>query len=77
MEQATSKPIDEMGRIVIPAEWRKRWGKRVMVVRLGEDEVLIRALKKRGKLTDLVDTIEVEKVEDFTDSHKVRKALHG
>lgn len=66
-----------MGRVVIPAEWRKRWGKKAIVVKLSEDEVLIRPLRKRGKLTDLVDAIEVEKVKDFTDSHDLRKALYG
>lgn len=77
MEEAITKTIDDMGRVVIPAEWRKKWGKKVIIVQLSEDEVLIRPLRKRGKLTDLVDAIEVEKVEDFTDSHALRKALHG
>ena len=71
------KPVDQAGRVVIPAEWRKGWGKKVIMVRLSEDEVLVRSLKKRGKLTDLVDAIEVRNVEDFTDTHKLRKAVYG
>lgn len=71
------KEIDRLRRIVIPAEWRRRWGKRVILVRVGEDEVIIRSLRKRGRLTDLIDAIELEGVQDFTDTHQVREALHG
>jgi len=77
MRERTSRQIDEMGRVVIPAQWRKGWGKRVVVVKISGDEVLVRPLKKRGKLTDLVDAIEIENVEDFTDSHKLRSAVYG
>lgn len=77
MTAAVSKPMDDMGRVVIPAEWRRGWGKKVLVVRLSEDEVLVRPLRKRGRLTDLVDSIEVENVKDFTDSHQLRGAVHG
>lgn len=38
---------------------------------------MIRPLRKRGKLTDLVDAVEVPAVEDFTDNHKLRKAIYG
>ena len=71
------KEIDRLGRIVIPAEWRRYWGKRVILVRIGEDEVIVRPLRKKGKLTDLIDSIEVEGVKDFTDTHNVREALHA
>ncbi len=71
------KKIDRLGRIVIPAEWRRQWGKRVILVRIDEDEVIIRPLKKRGKLTDLIDSIELQNIKGFTDTHKVREALHG
>ncbi|KPV62747.1 MAG: hypothetical protein AOA65_1642 [Candidatus Bathyarchaeota archaeon BA1] len=77
MEESVLKPVDRMGRIVIPAEWRKNWGKRVILVRLSDDEVILRALRKRGKLTDLADAIEVHDVEDFSDTHKLRKAVYG
>ncbi|MCS7364608.1 MAG: hypothetical protein NDF54_04135 [archaeon GB-1867-035] len=70
------KNIDKAGRIVIPSEWRKGWGNKVLLVRISEDEVLIRAIKKKMKLTDLIDSIEVE-VDDFTDTHKLREAIHG
>jgi len=66
-----------MGRVVIPAEWRRNWGKRVIIVRLSEDQVVVRPLRKRGKLTDLVDAIEIENVEDFADTHRLREAVYG
>ena len=77
MREVISKPMDDMGRIVIPAEWRKGWGRKVIVVRLSGDEVLIRPLRKLGKLTDLVDAIAVEDVEDFSDTEQLRRALYG
>jgi len=77
MEESVLKPVDRMGRIVIPAEWRKTWGKRVVLVKLSDEEVILRALRKRGRLTDLADAIEVNDVEDFSDTHKLRKAIYG
>jgi len=77
LEEAVLKSIDQMGRVVIPAEWRRNWGKRVIIVRLSEDQVVVRPLRKRGKLTDLVDAIKVGNVEDFTDTHRLREAVYG
>ena len=70
------KTIDRLGRIVIPARWRRKWGKRVVLYRVNEDEILVRTLRKRGKLTDLIDSITVD-AEDFTDTHKLREKLYG
>jgi len=69
------KTIGRLGRIVIPATWRRKWGKRVVLHKVN-DEVLVRTLRKRGKLTDLIDSIEVD-VDDFTDTHKLREKLYG
>jgi len=77
LEEAVLKSIDQMGRVVIPAEWRRNWGKRVIIVRLSEDQVVVRPLRKRGKLTDLVDAIEIENVGDFADTHRLREAFYG
>ncbi len=68
--------LDDGGRVVIPAEWRKKWGRKVLVIRLSEEEILVRPLRKQLKLTDLVDSIEVDGVDDFTDTHKLRRALN-
>jgi len=69
--------IDKAGRIVIPAEWRRNWGKKVLMVRMSDDEVLIKPLRKSGKLTRLVDSMEIEEVSDFRDTHKLREVLYG
>jgi|YelNatPaOPRAMG01_1025707.scaffolds.fasta_scaffold86456_2 AbrB family looped-hinge helix DNA binding protein len=69
--------IDKAGRVVIPAEWRRNWSKKALMVRLSDDEVLIKPLRKRGKLTDLIDAIEIEQISDFEDTHELRKVLHG
>jgi hypothetical protein len=37
---------------------------------------MVKSPKKRSKLTDLLDAIEVRDVEDFTDTHKLKKALY-
>jgi AbrB family looped-hinge helix DNA binding protein len=68
--------IDKFGRIVIPAEWRKNLGKRVVLIKLSDDEILIGAIKKRGKLTDFVDSIEID-VENFEDTHALRNKIYG
>lgn len=68
--------LDKMGRITIPSDWRKNWGERVIMVKMSDDEVLIRPLKKRLKLSDLFDSIEAE-IEDFSDIHRIREALYG
>ena len=46
------------------------------MVKISDKEILIRPLRKRLKLSDLFDTIEIE-VEDFSDVHKVRGTLYG
>jgi bifunctional DNA-binding transcriptional regulator/antitoxin component of YhaV-PrlF toxin-antitoxin module len=69
--------LDSGGRVVLPAEWRKKWGRQVLLIRLSEDEILVKPLRKQVKLTELVDSIEVEDVDDFADTHKLREALHG
>ncbi|MGB9760362.1 MAG: AbrB/MazE/SpoVT family DNA-binding domain-containing protein [Thermoproteota archaeon] len=76
MEEKTTQ-MDKMGRIVIPAEWRKNLGKKVLMVKLNDDEILIKSIKKRGKLTDLVDSIEIEDVDNFEDTHELRSVVYG
>ena len=76
MEEKTTQ-MDKMGRIVIPAEWRKKFGKKVLMVKLSDDEILIKSIKKRGKLTDLVDSIEIEDVDNFEDTHELRSVIYG
>lgn len=69
--------VDEAGRVVIPAEWRRDWGRKVLIVRLDDQQVLIRSLRKRGRLTDLIDSIEIKDVKDFGDAHNLRGVVYG
>jgi len=55
----------------------EKLGKKVLIVRLDDRQVLIRSLRKRSKLTDLIDSIEIEDVEDFGDTHELRGAMYG
>jgi len=77
MEESVSKPIDSMGRIVVPAEWRKNWGRKVVMVRLSDDLIIVKTLRKKGNLTNLIDAIEIPEVKDFADTHELRRTLHG
>jgi hypothetical protein len=36
--------IDKARRVVILAEWRRNWSKKALMVRLSDDEVLIKPL---------------------------------
>ena len=74
---SVTKIVDKLGRVVIPAEWRREWGKRVVLYKLNEDEILMKALRKKGKLTDLIDSITIDEVSDFTDTHALKERLIG
>jgi len=77
MEESVTRTVDSMGRITIPAEWRKNWGKRVMMVRLSENEIMVKTLRKRHRLSDLADAIQIPDASDFTNSHELRGAVYG
>lgn len=52
------KRIDNQGRVVLPKEWRKKWGNEVLVVELGDRiEILPR---KKPNLSKFFDIAEVE-----------------
>jgi len=65
--------MDKQGRILIPIEIRKKISSRVFIVNISNDEIVLKPIKDT-KLTDFFDSIEVD-VDDFTDTHKLRKAL--
>ncbi|NAZ25844.1 MAG: hypothetical protein GU357_08820 [Thermofilum sp.] len=66
--------MDKQGRIVIPSKIRKKIKSKVFVIEATENEIKLQPLETI-KLTDLFDSIEVD-VDDFTDTHKLRKALY-
>ncbi|AEC51945.1 hypothetical protein PNA2_1029 [Pyrococcus sp. NA2] len=54
------KRIDSQGRIVLPKEWRKRWGNEVILIEF-EDKIEILP-RRRPKLSEFFDIIEVEDI---------------
>jgi len=69
------KEIDEQGRIVIPAEWRKKYlrGKKVIVRNRGE--VLEILPREKVDLTAFFDRAKVEIKSDLSDWRAVRREL--
>ncbi len=56
------KKIDSQGRIVLPKEWRERWGNEVVLIKF-EDKIEIMP-KRKPKLSQFFDVIEAEVKED-------------
>ena len=73
--QAILKEIDEQGRIVIPAEWRKKWLRRNKVILRRRGEVLEILPYKEVDLTAFFDRAEVDIKTDLSDWHALRKEL--
>lgn len=67
--------MDRQGRIVIPAKVRRRLGSRILTLEILGDEIRLKPIKP-VKLSELFDSIEIGDVEDFTDTHELRRALH-
>ncbi|RLF02243.1 MAG: hypothetical protein DRK00_10280 [Thermoprotei archaeon] len=65
--------MDRQGRIVIPAKVRKELGARLFILELVKGEIRLKPIRE-VRLTDLCDSIEVD-VDDFTDTHELRRAL--
>jgi len=72
---AVLKEIDEQGRIVIPAEWRKKWPRGTKVILRDRGEIL--EIRPQGKvdLTAFFDRAEVDAKADLSNWHAVRKDL--
>lgn len=56
------KKVDSQGGIVLPKEWRKRWGSEVILIEF-EDRIEILP-KRKPKLSQFFDMIEAEVKED-------------
>lgn len=61
------KRIDNQGRIMLPEEWRKKYGNEVVVVTL-EDRIEI--IPKKGNIMKFIDTIEVEELREWDELKK-------
>lgn len=68
------KRLDDQGRVVIPAAWRRGWKSgRVILVKRGEKIEL--SPVEPVLPSSLFDSIEIVDNVDFTDSHSLKRAL--
>ncbi|MET1123868.1 MAG: AbrB/MazE/SpoVT family DNA-binding domain-containing protein [Archaeoglobaceae archaeon] len=56
------RKIDSQGRIVLPKEWRDKWGDEVILIRF-EDRIEILP-KRKPRLSQFFDVVEAEVRED-------------
>lgn len=68
------KEIDDQGRIVIPAKWRKKYNAKKVKLIIKDDEVIIKPIVTK-KLSDLFDTIEVDLKAPLTNWKKTKAEL--
>ena len=72
---AVLKEIDEQGRIVIPAEWRKKWLRGTKVILRDRGEILEILPQEKVDLTAFFDRAEVDTKADLSNWHAVRRDL--
>lgn len=69
------KQLDPEGRLLLPKDWREKHGKNVVIVET--DDYLKIMPKKRKKLTEFFDTVEVDIKSDLRNWHAVKKELYS
>lgn len=69
------KEIDEQGRIVIPAEWRRKYLRGTKVILRNRGEVLEILPHEKVDLTAFFDRAKVEVKASLSDWHAVRREL--
>ena len=72
---AVLKEIDKQGRIVIPAEWRKKWLRGTKVILRNRGEILEILPQEKVDLTAFFDRTEVDTKADLSNWHAVRRDL--
>ena len=72
---AVLKEVDEQGRIVIPAEWRKKWLRGTKVILRDRGEILEILPQEKVDLTAFFDRAEVDTKADLSNWHAVRRDL--
>ncbi len=73
MNKVAVVKMDKQGRILIPANIRKKINSDLFIIEIANDEIRLKPIKPT-KLTSYFDRIVVD-AEDLTDTHKLRKAL--
>ena len=72
---AVLKEIDGQGRIVIPAEWRRRWLRGNKVILRSRGEILEILPQEKVDLTAYFDRAEADIKSNLGDWHGVRRDL--
>ena len=73
--RAVLKKIDDRGRIVIPAEWRKKWQRGTKAILRIRGEFLEILPQEKGNLTAFFDRAEIDTKADLSNWHAVRRVL--
>lgn len=73
MNIVTVVKMDKHGRILIPASIRKKINSDLFIIEVSNGEIILKPVKPI-KLTSYFDRIVVD-VEDFTDTHGLKRAL--
>ena len=73
MDKVVIVKMDKQGRILIPADIRKRIGSELFIVEIVGDEIKLKPIRPI-RLTSLFDRIIVD-VDDFTNTHELRRAI--
>jgi AbrB family looped-hinge helix DNA binding protein len=69
------KNVDRQGRIVLPAEWRKKHLRGGKVLLRSKGDVLEIVPQNRVDLTKYFDAADVDIKSDLSDWHSLRKGL--
>ncbi|TLZ58350.1 MAG: AbrB/MazE/SpoVT family DNA-binding domain-containing protein [Methanobacteriota archaeon] len=69
------KEVDKQGRLVIPAEWRKKYLRGTKVILRNRGEVLEILPREKVDLTTFFDRAEVDTKANLSDWHAVRREL--
>jgi AbrB family looped-hinge helix DNA binding protein len=72
MKKVVIRKIDKQGRIVIPKEWRDRFGTNNFILVLNEDKIEI--YPKRSNLLKFIDSVEVEELPE--DWHGLKRKVY-
>ncbi len=70
------RTVDPEGRVLLPKEWRELHGRSVVII-AADDYIRILPKEKKVKLSDLLDSVEVDLESDMSDWDAVERELFG
>ncbi|MGQ4891423.1 MAG: AbrB/MazE/SpoVT family DNA-binding domain-containing protein [Candidatus Njordarchaeia archaeon] len=73
-EEIVIKELDDQGRLVLPARWRKRNKAKKIKLIIRDTEIIIKPVRT-VKLSQLFDTIEVDVKSPLTNWKKLKKEM--